>query len=205
MKKLLQCLLTLGLATCLVACQSASDEEQEDKEVKKEDSHVEVVSLEDWEGQWNSIDVYVDDENLIKSFEEVAERENIRVEEAKNSFSEKRYAEFKGLIIEDDQVTFLNGKSDEGEEITKSQYAYMDSKTVKHGSFETEWSVFEASEENARYPYLLMMPVHGEETLTHFHLRYGDDIDALLAKETWYPTMIKPESSYSQIHEEITE
>ena len=44
-----------------------------------------------------------------------------------------------------------------------------------------------------------------EEALTHFHLRYGEDLDEILADEEWYPVLVKPNSTYDQLYEEVTE
>ncbi len=50
-----------------------------------------------------------------------------------------------------------------------------------------------------------MMPVHGEEELTHFHMRYGNSVDELMSKETWFPTFVAPSSTIDQIKDEIKE
>lgn len=84
------------------------------------------------------------------------------------------------------------------------KYKYKEMVTAKHGNFDTEWYAFEA-EEDGDYQVLLMMPVHGEEALTHFHLRHGNSVEELLAMEDWYPTFVKPNSTYDQLYEEITE
>lgn len=50
-----------------------------------------------------------------------------------------------------------------------------------------------------------MMPVHGEEELIHFHMRYGSDENELLGMDNWYPTYVKPNSTLEQIADEIAE
>ena len=124
----------------------------------------------------------------------------------KAELKEKRSCEFHGLKIEGDTVSFLDGfESEGGAEIAKATYECVDSKKVMHGGHELEWDVFKAKEADAKYPVLLMMPVHGEEELTHFHMRYGNDVDELMGKDDWYPTFVAPSSTIDQIKDEIKE
>lgn len=50
-----------------------------------------------------------------------------------------------------------------------------------------------------------MMPVHGEEELVHFHMRYGKNADELFKKDGWFPTFVKPNSTMDQIADEVKE
>ena len=36
-------------------------------------------------------------------------------------------------------------------------------------------------------------------------MRYGNDVDELLEKDGWFPTFVKPNTTDSQIIDEITE
>ncbi|MDU5274045.1 MAG: zinc-binding protein, partial [Finegoldia magna] len=89
--------------------------------------------------------------------------------------------------------------------IAETEYKFVEKKAVKHGSHMLEWDVFEAVDSNAKYKVLLMMPIHGEEELTHFHMRYGNDKEELFAKEGWFPTFVKPNTTDKQIIGEIEE
>ena len=51
----------------------------------------------------------------------------------------------------------------------------------------------------------MLMPVHGEEELVHFHMRYGKSLDELEKQDKWYPTFVKPESTMDQIADEVKE
>ena len=167
--------------------------------------HAEDVTIDEWAGSWNNMGAYLDDPEVEEGFNELAEKENTSVEEAKKAYKAKRHCDFDGLVVADGKVTFLDGfKDDGGSEIETVEYKFIESISVMHGSHELTWDVFEANG-NASYPVLLMMPVHGEEELTHFHMRYGSDKDELLNKEGWYPTFIKPGSTYEQLNEEIAE
>lgn len=164
-----------------------------------------AVSMQDWEGAWNNMGAYLDEEELQTAFEQVAEKEGKSAEEVKKAYVEKRKCDFDGFVVRGEKVTLLDGFEDkDGNEMDSAEYRFVKSHKVQHGSHELEWHAFQA-EGDAKYPVLLMMEVHGEENLVHFHMRYGDDIEALLAKDGWYPTFIKPGSTMDQLIEEITE
>ena len=92
-----------------------------------------------------------------------------------------------------------------GDVISESEYKYVGKQEVEHGGHKLEWDIFEAKNDDAPYKFILMMPIHGEESLTHFHMRYGDDKDKLLKDEGWFPTFVKPNTTDAQIIDEITE
>lgn len=207
---------TLMVSVVFTGCQNdkapvskRENEVEADKDIQVKDQDKDLnedeIQLSEWDGIWNNMGAYLDDEELQDAFKELAEEENSTLEEVKKAYSEKRRADFDGMIIDGDSITFLDGfKDKDGKEIGKVDYEYKESHKVKHGNFDIEWYVFEA-EEDTEYKVLLMMPIHGEEALTHFHLRYGDDLEELLAMDDWYPTFVKPNSTYEQLYEEIIE
>lgn len=162
------------------------------------------VSLADWEGTWNNFGAYLDDPALDSAFKEVAKRDGITAEEAKAKLLERRNCEFNGMVFKGDTITFLDNFEDkDGKEIASAEYKLTGEHKTQHGSHELTWYTFES--EGAKYPVLLLMEVHGEEELTHFHMRYGNNADELLAKDDWFPTFVKPNSTMDQIVAEITE
>lgn len=163
-----------------------------------------TVSLANWEGSWNDFSSYLDKDEVKDAFDEAAEASKSTPEDVKAELKESRACEFHGLKIEGETVSFLDSfESEGGAETTKASYELVDSKKVMHGGHELEWNIFKAKEADAAYPVLLMMPVHGEEEITHFHMRYGADADELLAMEDWYPTFVAPSSTIDQVKEEI--
>ena len=52
---------------------------------------------------------------------------------------------------------------------------------------------------------MILMAINPDEDLVHFHFRYGDDLDEILNKEGWFPTVVSPETTNEQLIEEITE
>ncbi|MDO5717116.1 MAG: ZinT/AdcA family metal-binding protein [Tissierellia bacterium] len=213
-KKLIVMLaLVIAFAMLFTACSKDNTKKDEPKKVDKSDDHShdhdhdhdDEASINDWEGTWNNMGAYLDDAEVQEGFEKLAEKEGITVEEAIKNYKAKRDCEFDGLVIADGKVTFLDGfKDKDGKEIETVEYEFVESVKTMHGNFELQWDVFKAKGD-AKYPVLLMMPVHGEESLTHFHMRYGKDKDELMGKDGWYPTFVKPSSTYEQLVDEIAE
>ncbi|QWT18315.1 ZinT/AdcA family metal-binding protein [Collinsella sp. zg1085] len=164
------------------------------------------VSLADWEGTWNGFHGYLDNPELDSTYEEVAGRDSKKADEVKAEIKKKVAADFTGITIKGDKISFLDGfEKDGGKELSSATYSFVESRKVTHGGAELEWDIFKANEADAPYPYMVLMPVHGEEELVHFHLRYGNSIDDIMARDDWYPTFVAPSSTMGQIKEEIKE
>ena len=225
-KKSLSLVALLSLGLMLTACQkdpkndepSSTNVSQEMKkddasnvsdsssniEEKKEDAS--EVSLSDWEGEWNNMGGYLDKDEVQSAFKTLAEKEKVDEKEAKENYLKKRKCDFGGLEIKDNKIKFLKDFPDKkGDVISESEYKYVGKQEVEHGGHKLEWDIFEAVNDDAPYKFILMMPIHGEESLTHFHMRYGDDKESLLKDESWFPTFVKPNTTDAQIIDEITE
>ena len=225
-KKSLSLIALLSLGLVMTACQkdqkndetSNSNVSQEMKkddasnvsdsssniEEKKEDSA--EVSLSDWEGEWNDMGGYLDKDEVQSAFKTLAEKEKVDEKEAKENYLKKRKSDFGGLEIKDNKIKFLKDFPDKkGEVIGEGEYKFFEKQEVEHGGHKLEWDIFEAVNDDAPYKFILMMPIHGEESLTHFHMRYGDDKESLLKDEGWFPTFVKPNTTDAQIIDEITE
>ena len=148
---------------------------------------------------------YLERPEVQSAYKELAKKENVDVAKAKADYLAKRKCDFDGLKIEGDKVTYLSTfPADKGEAKGEGTYKFVELKEVPRGKATLKWNIFEA-EGDAPYKYLLLMPVGWEEALIHFHMRYGDDKDELLAKEGWFPTFVKPSSTNDQISGEIAE
>ena len=90
---------------------------------KASEEKTEEVSLSDWEGEWNSIANYKDDEGLKGAYEEVAERDHITEEEAKSNFANHVAVDFGAVKIDDESITFLSEPN--GAEIEKANFKYV--------------------------------------------------------------------------------
>ncbi len=207
-RALLLMALVLSMAMALTACKPA--EEKQETTEKQETEQVETeskdeVTLADWEGTWNNMGAYLDQVDVQEGFEKLAKKEGKSVEEAKRDYFAKRKCDFDGMVIEGNKATLLDGFADkDGKAIETVEYEFVEIHKAKHGNHDLEWNVFKASGD-AKYPILLMMSVHGEESLTHFHMRYGSDVKELLETEGWFPTFVKPSTTSEQLIDEIAE
>ncbi|MCK6139025.1 ZinT/AdcA family metal-binding protein [Slackia exigua] len=205
----------VGIALALAGCAGQAEKDQAEdmsqetmasQPVAMDEASAAKTTLAGWKGTWNDFSSYLDKDEVADAYDEAAKMNKTTAEDVKAELKEKRSCEFHGLKIEGDTVSFLDGfESEGGTEIAKATYECVDSKKVMHGGHELEWDVFKAKEADAKYPVLLMMPVHGEEELTHFHMRYGNDVDELMGKDDWYPTFVAPSSTIDQIKDEIKE
>lgn len=182
------------------------EQKQEEKMQEAPKGVKEDVALADWEGVWNNMGAYLDDEQLQSAFAKLAEKDKVTEKEAKEKYVAKRRCDFNGMVFSGDTVTLLDAFKDKGgKSVSESKYMYTETYHVQFGKHDLAWHAFKAADENAMYPVLLLMGVHGEETLTHFHLRYGKDAAELLAMDGWFPTFVKPASTYDQLMQEITD
>lgn len=172
----------------------------------------EDVKLSDWEGSWNSFLYYFDMDEVNTAFEEKAEKDGTSAEEAKEAFTKMSDTEFNYLEITEDKITFYNVEpvapgeeldDDKKEELASNTYEYVTAHEGEHGGKVFYWYEFNAVEEDAKYPVVLLMDVHGEETMPHSHMRYGDDVEEILAQEDWYPTIVAPETTIGQVVDSI--
>lgn len=186
--------------------QTEQKQEEKKDDSSKADEKKEEVSLSDWNGEWNNMGSYLEKPEVQGAFKTLAKKENVDEKKAKEDYLKKRECEFNGLKIEGNKITFTSKiPSENGEKLAENEYKYVEKKAVKHGTHMLEWDVFEATDANAKYKVLLMMPIHGEEELTHFHMRYGNDKEELFNKEGWFPTFVKPNTTDKQIIGEIEE
>ena len=205
--------LSLGLlalsATLLVACnkEETKNEPKENNtkveqnvEAKAEDKATDEVALSDWDGEWNNIANYLDDPGLKGAYEEVAKRDNITEDQAKKNFADHVAVDFGAIKVDGDIITFLTGP--EGDEIDKADYKLVDKHPMEHGGKTLYWYEFTS---NGKYPTILLMPVHGEDHMPHFHLRVGGSAEEMLAKDDWYPTFVSPTVTIDQVYEEVAE
>ena len=167
---------------------------------KASEEKTEEVSLSDWEGEWNSIANYKDDEGLKGAYEEVAERDHITKEKAKSNFANHVAVDFGAVKIDDESITFLSEPN--GAEIEKANFKYVAKHPMEHGGKTFYWYEFSS---DGKYPTILLMPVHGEDHMPHFHLRVGGTAEEMLAKDDWYPTFVSTTVTIDQVYEEVAE
>lgn len=176
-----------------VAVSPADDEESDLSE---------DIELADWDGEWNSIAWYLDEEEVQEAYEELAERQDISAEEAKEEYAKEVETDFMAMKIDGDEISFYEEPG--GELIEASKYNYVKAHESEHGGQPFYWYEFEA-EDDVEHKNILLLDVHGEETMPHFHAKYGENIDELVESLGWLPTLISPTSTMDQVYEEIAD
>lgn len=188
--------------------ESKKDTKESKKDTKetKAATKAEKMSLKDWAGTWNSIEGYYTVPEVKKAMEAKAKELKKSFDEFKKEKSKECHVEWLGMKIDDNSITFLdNFASNKGKAIEKVEYTFKEIKQVgKEGEEHSQWAVFEAKDKKAKHPLLLMMPVHGENEITHFHIRYGKSVDEMLKMDSWWPVMAKDSSTMAQVITEVT-
>lgn len=178
--------LIFALALCMMAALSATALAKES------------VSLSDWNGQWNSFLGYMDDKELEEPIAKLAEKRGVTVEQFKAMPAKMMETDVGAMSIKDGEITFFDGfEARGGKEFDKAVYEFVKSHTLKFG--ETEFQMHEFKSEKAKYPVLLMTDAENEEGMVHFHVRFGNSAEELIANEMWYPTFVTPSITYEQL------
>ena len=181
------------------------DDHDHDHDHDHEELSPEDVSLALWKGDWNSLDAYYDDPVVKEAVEKAAKEKNITAEEFIKNVDVRRHSDYKGLHIDEEGVTFYDGKVGEGKVIATAKYKLKEILEVEHGSKTLNWFVFETDSKDVK-PLLALMQIHGEEHMAHYHTRYADSIDEIKdAESKWYPTFIRTSTSSEDVAEELTE
>lgn len=149
-------------------------------------------TLEDWEGEWQSIYPYLEAGDLDVVFEDKASHsETMKVEEYKEYYKIGYITDVDGMVIEDDSFTFQNV---DGTEIT-AEYVYDGYEVLEYerGNRGVRY-VFTRVGGSEEMPQYIQFSDHSiaPQDSTHFHIYWGDDNEELLEEvdnwPTYYPT-----------------
>ncbi|OFU52321.1 ZinT/AdcA family metal-binding protein [Corynebacterium sp. HMSC11E11] len=159
------------------------------------------ASLSDWNGSFRGFNSYFGEDFVREAMDEAAEEHGETTDEMLAELEESRGADFEALVVDEDEITFVKSAMDldnPGEEAVK--YTFDKALDVKTDQHEFTWFIFKA-EGDADHEYIALMPLHGEEALAHFHMRYGSSIEEILdpamqgQSDDWYPTFVDPETA----------
>jgi zinc transport system substrate-binding protein len=159
--------------------------------------------LSDWTGTWNNFSSYFDNPGIVRAYEILAEQEGNSPEDVKTRYvtGPTYQCDIAALGIQGDTITFYSEKQfvpGAASHITYvARYAYKGEVSTTSGGRVTKWNHFE-TDDNVPYKHFIALPAEADipgETMIHFHFRYGNDLDQLLAKDGWYATMIAYDST----------
>ena len=208
--KSLKRLLVVGvlvLSLFLVACNGSADSpEPQPKDSQQQEQpqpQLPAASLADWEGTWRNMVSFLseDDEALREALEDVAEDQDMTVEEYIEHEKEESVP-FEKMVIDSnaETITFYDlYKDTEGK---SAKYTFIEALEFTHGGSTFYWYVFE-TRDASDYPVVLLMEIHGEENMAHFHVRAGKSVDEAMKDEHWYPTFMDENIPLSMIAEEL--
>lgn len=167
-----------------------------------EDSQVKDRKLSDWAGNWQSVYPYVQDGTLDEVFKHKAEHEGeMTTEEYKDYYIKGYQTKVDRIVIQGDTVTFY--KNGEG---YSSQYVYdgYEILTYKAGNRGIRY-IFKRSKGAEEAPkYIQFSDHHITPTkVSHYHLYWGDDREALLNELTNWPTYYPSEMTGHEIAHEM--
>jgi zinc transport system substrate-binding protein len=159
--------------------------------------------LSDWTGTWNNFSSYFDSPGITRAYEILAGREGSSPEDVKARYvtGTTYRCDIAALGIQGDTITFYSEKqfvSGAASHIAyTARYAYRGEVSTTSGGRVSKWKHFETND-NVPYRHFIALPAEADvpgETMIHFHFRYGNDLNQLLAADGWYPTMIAYDST----------
>lgn len=163
------------------------------------------ASLADWDGSFVSLAAFVDDPAYASEFAEAAKKHNVELEPTKAQLKERYGVPFEGLKVDGDSLTLVKKKAQVDAPTEQPvNYTFEESFVQQYKSHELKWSIFKSTA-GGEFSYVMLMPMHGEESLQHFHARFGSDKEALKKEET-FPTFVDPKTATKeQIVDELME
>ena len=105
-------------------------------------------------------------------------------------------------MVVDSENSTISFVAEIGKDASKAYvYEYVKSHEFEHGGLKVYWHEFK-TEEETEYTVMLLIEIHGEEKMAHFHLRAGKDADSYCS-EDWYPTFVGENMPTTMIAEEL--
>ncbi|SES07970.1 metal-binding protein ZinT [Salipaludibacillus aurantiacus] len=181
---------------------SHDDESQAIYDGYFEDDQIEDRELSDWEGEWQSVYLYLMSGELDEVMEhKAAESDSMTAEEYTEYYETGYETDVDYITIEDNTFTF---KSDEGE--WSGDYAYdgYEILTYEAGNRGVRF-IFEQEEGDDEMPAYIQFSDHNiyPTEADHFHLYWGDDREELLDEVTNWPTYYPAHMDGEEIKHEM--
>lgn len=163
-----------------------------------------VTTLATWEGNWIDFASFYQNEEIKAELEKLAKEHNKNVEEVLAPALAMMKNDIFKLKVEGNTVSFFDA---DGKELEKNNYTFSSLVKDKFGDFEFEWALYASDNEDAKFHILMLIPPHsdGEDTVLHFHVRYGNHGGEMMEKEGWYPTFVKEDTTVESFKGELAE
>lgn len=161
----------------------------------------EQLPLRTWQGSWNSMITYFDSPVVADALDDLASNGNGSPIVA--DYNAVLAMDFPAINIEDDVVTVFSSPQPNG----YARYAYrflpVESAPFEMSGAATDRAyIFETRNVTAPYRYLMLTAPQiyaADDTPIFFHIRYENDLDALLTYEDWAPIMVEADATPTQV------
>lgn len=162
-----------------------------------------ISDLTDWAGTWTSSYSYLDSTEMDVVYNAVAaEIDGYDANNVKNALSAMYYTDFAGMEIASGTIKIDSGAAD--------NYTYRDITYGSWGEYSIAWYSFENEDAAADDPfkYILATAAHqdSEDSMLHYHLRYGatgfDDLATNTAYTSWWPTLVESDLTAAEFAQE---
>lgn len=165
------------------------------------DEQVRPRTLEDWEGEWQSVYPYLRDGTLDSVMAEKAKKGDKSAAEYRAYYETGYRTDVDRIDIKGSSVTFFRGKDAAKGTYVTDGYEIL---TYAKGNRGVRF-IFKKTEGDAAAPQFIQFSDHdiAPEVAEHFHLYWGNDRAALLKEVTNWPTYYPVELSGPQIVKEM--
>lgn len=149
-------------------------------------SSIQARELKDWEGTWNSIHTYFEEEGMITYLESLSQTQEKSIDKVKEELKENSTSDYSTISIKDNKIVWNE---------TTSEYTYLGYRLVEGEHGDSVWYEFTTQDGGA--PTYISISDHSIAPTdvsedTHYHLRYGND-----SIESLYSEGVKTYSYYS--------
>lgn len=165
------------------------------------DEQVKPRTLEDWEGEWQSVYPYLLDGTLNPVMAEKAKRGDKSASEYRAYYKAGYKTDVDRIVIAGKSVTFFRGKQPTKANYVPDGYEIL---TYAKGNRGVRF-IFKKEEGDEAAPRFIQFSDHmiAPDIADHYHLYWGDDRAALLKEVTNWPTYYPADLTGKQIVEEM--
>lgn len=161
------------------------------------------MPIRNWQGSWNSIISYFDSDAVAEALDDLASSGNNS--NFVTDYNETFAMDFPAMRFEGNMVTIFDAPLPGGPSLYAYEYRAIDTADFdESGSDIGTATIFQATNPRAPYRYLMVTPPQtyaSYDTPIFFHIRYENDMDALLNYQDWSPIMVDAGATDEQVAE----